>query len=253
VQRRKAWVCGPNERLSKSKANPLSEDQAEAFLDYAKTHERRWYPYLLFLHDTGVRPGEATALKWRVVRLERHEADIVASFCTKSHQDKATKTGEERTIELSDLVVEVLIAWRKDQTTHSLAAGRTRREYVFTNLRGARLRQDSQVTAAFARICRAVGLVDADGKSRHSLYDLRSTFATTHIMAGRVAFAQHQLGHKHQQTTTTHYFKWLPTDRTKGFANLIRKAKCEGRADDSTQTPTTNAASLTAHPGRHPK
>jgi integrase len=70
-----------------------------------------------------------------------------------------------------------------------------------------------------------VGLVDADGKPRHSLYDLRSTFATIHIMAGRVAFAQHQLGHKHQQTTTTHYFKWLPTERTRGFSNLIRKAK----------------------------
>jgi integrase len=121
--------------------------------------------------------------------------------------------------------VEVLNAWRKEQTTQTLAAGRTRREYVFTNTRDSRLRQDSQVTAAFARICRALGLVDEDGKPRHSLYDLRSTFATIHIMAGRVAFAQHQLGHKHQQTTTTHYFKWLPTERAKGFSNLIRKAK----------------------------
>ena len=53
-----------------SKANPFTPAQAAAFLNHAKVHEPRYCPYFLFLHDTGVRLGEAAALTWACVKLD---------------------------------------------------------------------------------------------------------------------------------------------------------------------------------------
>ena len=85
---------------------------------------------LRFLHDTGVRPGEAAALTWARVRLEDHEADIVASYSPAAARDTDNKTHQERPIELADLVVETLTACWQDQRKETLKAGRKPRVRV---------------------------------------------------------------------------------------------------------------------------
>ena len=92
---------------------------------------------------------------------------------------------------------------------------------MFANTRGNRQRQDGWIGSVFARICHACRITG------HSLYDLRSTFATTHWMEdyARLPWVSQTIGYKHHETTQRHYFKYTPNARVKGFANQIRKAK----------------------------
>jgi integrase len=203
------------------KANPLTADDAARFLAYVDRHEEPWSPVFHFLHDSGVRVGEAAALKWAAVDLDRATASIESSYSAPAGGDKDTKTHKGRTIDLSTDLVDRLTTWRKAQRVESLKRGRTPRAYVFTNGRGQPQRPDGGMRRVFARVLKTLGIA---GKG-YTLHSLRDTFASTHLSQdwGKLGWVSTQLGHANTATTETHYFAFRSTASTKRYADDIRK------------------------------
>jgi hypothetical protein len=107
------------------------------------------------------------------VRLEDHEADIVASFSRDENGDKCTKTGKERTIELTDLVVEVLTtAWRLEQLKENAA--------VRPQTPSVRVHQQPRHPHAPGRVDRARICPDLSGVRDHRPQSVRPAIYVCH-------------------------------------------------------------------------
>ena len=213
--------------------NPMTPAQADAFLDYIAACETDWLEYFQFLHDAGPRVGEVAALKWPCVDLDHARAKIELSYSPADQADKDPKTHQRRWIDLTDLVVEQLRALKTRQQVDSLRKGRPVPKYVFTNRNGSPRRQDGNMRRVFDRAI--VGLkFDPESRAKtegldtvpraFSPHALRDTFATTHLTLdyNRLGWVSRQLGHEKTRTTEDHYFRFLPSSVSKGFANGIR-------------------------------
>jgi integrase len=209
------------ERDLNPEPNPFTREDAATFLADVAAHEPEWVEYFQFLHDTGVRVGEVAALKWEHVDLDGQRAKIEWSFSPSDGADTAPKTHRRRWVDLSDLVVDQLRAWRTRQREWWLKRGRVGKapSYVFTNRRGSPRRQDGNMRRVFDRLIARTGLPS------HTPHDLRDTFATTHLTDNfaKLPWVSRQLGHESERTTVEHYYRFLPDQVSKGFANQIRR------------------------------
>ena len=93
----------PNER--QKAIRPLSEEQIEALLNEARA-DREYYPLLLTLARTGVRPGEAMALQWDDLDFSNRE--ILIERALSAGQIGTTKTGGVRRVDMSQTLAETL-------------------------------------------------------------------------------------------------------------------------------------------------
>lgn len=202
--------------------HPFTPEQVADIFDVIQSSEEDYLPYFQFLHDQGVRPGEAAALKWTDLHLDERTATIARSYGIKVGKDKKTKTGKVREIELTDAVVELLRAWRQRQRQEAFRRGVKVPDYVFTSMRMARLLQDGNIQLVLRRI------LDAAKIEGHRLYDFRHTFATSHLSMGwerKLNWVSAQLGHADPQITRDKYYSWRPTAASSSFANEIRNYK----------------------------
>jgi len=199
--------------------HPFTLAQVTEIFDVIKSSEEVYLPYFQFLHDVGVRPGEAAALKWTALDLDGRMARIELSYSMRARADKDPKTHEKRDVFLTAAVVDLLRVWRQVQRKEALRRGVKVPEYVFTTLRMARILQDGNIQY----VCRRI--LDAAKIDGHRLYDFRHTFATSHLSANwekNLPLVSRQLGHKNSQTTIDHYFAWRPTTAAAGFVDEIR-------------------------------
>ena len=68
------------QRHKKRPPNPMTRQQAATFLVWVQTHRRPFWEWFLFLLETGVRQGEASAVKWTHVDLDIGKGHIVEAF-----------------------------------------------------------------------------------------------------------------------------------------------------------------------------
>jgi integrase len=208
-----------DEQYADPQPNPLSRPEAKRFLTYVEEHEREWLEFFQFLHDTGVRVGEASAVTWDYVDLVRKRVEIVASYSPAAGKDKAPKTSaSKRFVDLTDLVVDQLRDLRQRQRVEGLARGLTKFVYVFTTKTGGQRRLGGTLHRTFARIIKACRLTG------HTIHDLRDTFATTHLSDDyrKLPWVSAQLGHATPTTTEKHYFRYIARPDSRRFANDIR-------------------------------
>lgn len=198
--------------------NPFTRQERNAFLKDVETNEADWLEYLQFLFDQGVRVGEASALTWAKVDLDRREAIIDRSYSPSAGKDKSTKTGRRRVVSLTDVVVTQLKEWRARQRREAFRRGSKPSEYVFTDVRGVVRHPNGNVARVFERVLERCEL------NHHTPHDCRDTFATIHLTDdwNRLGWVSAQLGHRKVSTTENHYFKWRPTEESKRYANLVR-------------------------------
>jgi integrase len=209
--------------------NPYTREQAQTFLTYVSEHEARvWSVYFQFLHDTGCRVGELAALKWYdkngkpLVDLVGKRAKIEASYSPAAGKDKLPKTNQRRYVDLTDLVVDLLTEWKKEQRERLMRVGlNAKTAYMVTNDHGSPRRQDGNLVRVFTRVNKGCGFVG------HTPHDFRATFATVHLTDdfGRLPWVSRQLGHASERTTLDHYFRFLPTKTSANYANEIRHGR----------------------------
>ena len=187
------------ERLQK--VRPMTWEQRDAFLEAAAA-EPRYATLFSLLAKTGMRPGEAFALKpgdidWseRSVRVER---------AWNLGRVKPTTTYEERTVDLTPELVQALAQYMTRLKAEALRQGWGEPEWLFPN-EGGKPHDEARVRKVFKR---------ALGKAKlpaFRLYDLRHTFASL-LLSERapISYVSAQLGHVNPATTLRYYTRWIP-------------------------------------------
>src|SRR3954466_4947565 len=128
----------PRPRQSRREARHLTEDEANRLL--AATDASRYGRVVRLILGTGLRRGEALALKWSDVNFDRRELRIRGSLVRGSEglvvSQPKTRTGR-RVVALSAVMCELLRAQRTTQATEQLAAQDwVRAGYCFTTRHG---------------------------------------------------------------------------------------------------------------------
>jgi integrase len=99
--------------------------QVQELLDAAREDDPDFAVYLWILAATGCRRGEACALRWTDVDLERAELAIRRSISQVGHvlREKDTKTHQSRRLAIDEATVSVLRSHRRRQRERALALG----------------------------------------------------------------------------------------------------------------------------------
>jgi integrase len=185
----------------------------EQMLRLFKSEEgKRLYPLWLLLLDTGLRPGEALALKWNDLEGDtlRVQRTLVRGIGGKYGlvEQKAKTQQSLRPVTLSKSVVAALKAHRQKQVEEMLAYGERyhRDDLVFATQFGCLL-DPNNVRQRWKCALKRAGL-----PANVRLYDCRHSHATALLNAGNVniAWVSARLGHTSVQTTETVYTRVLP-------------------------------------------
>jgi integrase len=195
-------------RVEKKEREWLSPDEARTFL--ASVQPDRFYALWAMLLLTGMRPGEALALRW---------SDITDDGCAQIRRALVCRSGlgkrfekpktprSERTIPLGKLVLGALKAHRKVQAQERLEAGSAYEDggLVFATRLGKPL-DTSRISVRFKRLLKNV--VARDGVR---LYDLRHTHASLLLAKGvHLKVISERLGHSTITLTADTYGHVMP-------------------------------------------
>ncbi len=187
--------------VGRREVKALDEGQLRVLLDACRECDAALYPLVLTLAHTGIRPGEAYALRWDDVDLGRREIHV--SRALSAGAIETPKTGESRSVDIR--TAELL------RSMQERALQRGAAELVFPAVAGERGRvggghlDHHNVAKRFKRLLR-----DAKLPQRFTLYCLRHTFASTLLAAGEsLAYVQEQMGHASPELTASTYGRWL--------------------------------------------
>jgi integrase len=184
----------------------LDGAQVERLADAITPHYR---VLVYFLAYTGLRFGEAVALKWKRLDCASGTCEVVESATEVGSQLEwgTTKTDERRTVRLPRFLCELL----SDDLGRELAAGRrltTQEDLVFTAPMGGPLRERKFLHGQLKPAAVRAGL---PGDLR--AHDLRHTAASLLIRQGAsVKAVQAQLGHKSAVVTLDRYGHLWPDE-----------------------------------------
>jgi integrase len=187
----------------------LSLDQMETLFESEK-HQPLYPLWLLLLHS-GLRPGEALALKWAdldgdTIRLQR----VLTRKSDGSYHvvEQRAKTEDSlRAVTLTKSVVEVLKEHRARQAGEMLKAGPTytRHDFIFAGRRGEFL-DPTNVRNRWKSALKRAKL-----PTNIRLYDTRHSHATALLNSNvNLAWVAARLGHASVQTTEAAYTRVLP-------------------------------------------
>jgi integrase len=180
ITRNPARLVKKAPRPRRSEVRPLSPETVERMRLATSPRDAALLSVLAY---AGLRPGEALALRWGVVR----ERTILVERALSLGEEADTKTRQHRTVRLLDPLRRDLAEWR-------LASGRPPDgALMFPAVAGGPWSlpaYQSWRRRAFARAVEAAGLDHARP------YDLRHSFASLLLHEGRsVIYAARQLGH----------------------------------------------------------
>ncbi|MGV6396924.1 tyrosine-type recombinase/integrase [Pseudomonas caspiana] len=200
----------PATRSVKRELDPFSREEADALISqlYESTSglQSIYAAFFEFSFYTGMRPGEAMALRWSEVDTRKRTARVCRIRIYGKIQER-TKTKKSR---------EVLL---NDRALHALDKARPltemRSEYVFApegngDKSELFIRSETGPKRYWLSAMRKVGV------RQRRMYDTRHTYATMCLMSGmNPAFIAAQLGHSVQVLLST-YAKWIssPSDWT---------------------------------------
>src|SRR5262249_15082668 len=196
-------VLPPKARQETIKA--MDRAQLAAFLAASRADEPRYAPLFLTLARTGLRLGEALALRWEDIDLGKRELRVERSLAARGRID-TPKSGHGRTVDVSQQLAAALRQLRVQREAEKLRRGwREMPPWIFCTRKGTTLDR-YEVTHAFKRV-----LVTAKLPGHFSPHSLRHTFASLLLQQGESpAYVQRQLGHASIQLTVDTYGKWLP-------------------------------------------
>ncbi len=188
--------------------DPPTVAQVQELIDAARTDDPDFGVYLWVLAATGCRRGEACALRWTDVDLERGEVAIRRSMAQVGGEvrEKDTKTHQSRRMAIDEGTVEVLRTHRLRQRELALRLGVSVADdaLVFSDVEGRPWRPDV-CTNRFGRLRASLGL------ERVRLHDLRHFVASVLVDGGvPIATISSRLGHGDIATTLNLYTHALP-------------------------------------------
>jgi integrase len=193
---------------------PFSESQVEDLLASARDQQDR--TPLMLLARTGMRPGEAAALRWSDFDSTAREI-LVERALYRGHLG-TPKTGRRRRVDMSQELARALpglYIQREREKLQGLHAEIP--DWTFCCDRNGQSLTHSAITAVFRRTLRHAHLSD------HTIYDLRHTFASLLLQNGApLTYVSVQLGHKGPAVTLKYYSHHIPTGDKRWIDGLDR-------------------------------
>jgi integrase len=186
-----------------AKVRPWEPEELGAFLDHAAGH--RLGALFEVMAFTGLRRGEALALRWSDVDLERGFIVVRSQLVEVGGQTvegkPKTRSGEDRRVDIGGRTIGALLAHRLVQDTEraTWGSGYTDNDRVFAREDGNDL-SPGQVTKVFNRLITAAGLRPV------RLHDLRHGAASLMLAGGvDVAVVSKRMGHSSVRVTVDIY------------------------------------------------
>jgi integrase len=188
----------------KKHINALMPDELKQLLDAVAEHFPEHYTLFLLLARTGMRIGEALALKWG--DLDFNERFIEVKRSVVRGKITTPKSGKTRRVDMSLQLLETLKAHELESKKKGLALGLGGLpEYVFTNREGRLIDKNNWRRRVFYKALKKA-------KFRQiRIHDLRHTYATLRISkCDNIADVSNQLGHHSVKLTMDVYYQWFP-------------------------------------------
>jgi len=156
-------------RTENTEPDPFTEQERDKILLYFKMKNPFYYPFIYTQFWTGIRPSEATALKWGSIDLDRGTFSITRS--RHLGEENTTKTkGSWRTIRLLPNVEDLLKQSKPLRVTEV--------DYLFTNTEGGPLDQDQWRKDYWYKSLRALSIRE------RKFYATRHTYISVALSAG---------------------------------------------------------------------
>lgn len=204
-------------RQTHTERRALSPEDAQRFLAEAKGDV--WYALFAVLVTTGLRPGEALALKWE--DLDGGTLRVRRAFTEGDSGERvegSTKTGRTRAVPLPAFVLGALREHRAQQAVLRLRHGPRYQDqgYIFATETGSPISARNLNQRHFKPL-----LIRAKLPPTLRPYDLRHTCATLLLSAGiHPKVVQERLGHSHIGLTLDVYSHVLPGMQEMASAKL---------------------------------
>ena len=185
-------------------ADPLSDEETKILLGTVRLHFQKDYPLFLLLLRTGLRIGEALALRWGDIDFNGRFIHVQRGLSRKKIE--SPKNGKTRRVDMSRQLAETLVAYKTECKRRGLALGLGDvPEYVFTNEKGSFIDLSNWRRRVFNKALEKAKL------RRIRIHDLRHTYATLRIAKGdNISDVSNQLGHYSVKLTLDTYNHWLP-------------------------------------------
>lgn len=196
-------------RQAKKEMQVLTKEEAIQFINTLANS--RWEALFSLLITTGMRPGEALALKWRDIDFEGERVTVnrtLTSIGANWRLEEPKTARSRRTIPIPASVVKNLDKHKKKQAAEKLSAQEKEYEdhgFVFAGRTGNPLDKHNIVNRHFKPLLQKAGLPII------RLYDLRHTCATLLLTAGEnPKVVSERLGHASITLTMDTYSHVLP-------------------------------------------
>lgn len=198
-----------------------SDAQTKVVLQWLREDQKDYlYPLWHLISFSGLRRGEAIAIKWSDIDWKNSSLSIVRSAdAAVSKATKATKTYKNRLVILDRVTIELLKKYRLDRSKLGLAYVNPS-AFVFGTLDNE-LRGPNDVTAHWSRLIAKLS-ISHPNLPRVTLKGLRHSHATQLLAAGvNPKIVQERLGHSNISTTLDTYSHVTPTIQRDAVEQLM--------------------------------
>ena len=199
---------------------PYTPEELHLYLETIKADHAWYFPFFLLLARTGMREGEALALKWQDIDFENQRILIRATL-TEKKVIEPTKSGKPRSVDMSPEIeaeIKALMEKRRSEAAHY--GWKQEPEWVFVNRNGNPLDRGNLTNRVHKPAIMKAGL------RAIRIHDLRHTYATILETLGHNEWdIQHQLDHSSIKITKDTYGHYRPGRHKDQIAELDRVGK----------------------------
>ena len=219
---------------NKPPVDPLNAEETVLFLETAQEHYPGYFPLFLTMFRTGVRLGEALALRWSDVDWNSRYIQVSKSY--RRGIESETKTGKTRRVDISNQLLEALKSLYIQRKREVLSLGlREVDGIIFHNGKGKSRGQNS-VRYIFKKALMKAGLRNLRP------HDMRHSYASQLLSDGVTpVYVKNQLGHHSIEITVDIYGHWIPSGNQEAVNRLDQMAKNRTQSAPSLH-PTKNEA-----------
>jgi integrase len=188
----------------KESINAFTSDELKILLDTVEKNYPKHYPLILLLARTGMRIGEALALKWDDIDFNERSIQVRRGI----YRGRITtpKNGKTRLVDMSYQLAETLKIHKFNCKKKGLALGLgDMPEFVFTDSYGGAINTNNWRQRFFYKVLKKANV------RKIGIHGLRHTYATLRIAKGdNLADVSNQLGHHSVKFTMDTYYHWFP-------------------------------------------
>lgn len=208
----------------------LNREQANALLEAAETD--RFHALWVLLLTTGMRPGEALALRWADLadgRVTIHRTLVQRAGMGRVFENPKTAKSR-RSVPLLPQALSALALHRKKQAAEKLLFGAEYEDQglIFANQTGGSLDM-ARLSRKFRKLNERARLSDGAPLPRIRMYDLRHSHVTLMLAAGvNLKIVAERVGHSNINMTADVYAAVLPDMQQQATESLDRLLRAGG-------------------------